>query len=100
MQGKLDQDLVMSVIWVAWVLAPAAALAPEIIKAVRAVVTSLRGVGAGRDPAAVTPSLDSAPTGPGRPKPAIRLLAARGIVPLHVRGRADYRQCPDAVRAA
>lgn len=101
MAEQLDQALVMtSVIWVAWVLAPAVALSPEIIKGVKAVVTWLSRVGIGHHAGTVTPSPDSALTGARLPKPATRLLAAGGIEPVHVCDRADHSRGPEVVRAA
>jgi hypothetical protein len=89
-----------SVIWVVGVLGPAAALAPEIIKGVKAVVSSLRGVLVGRHPGTVTPWPGSAPSGARRLKFAARLLAAGRIVPPQVGGLADDGEGPEEVRAA
>jgi hypothetical protein len=89
-----------SVIWVAGILGPAAALAPEIIKGIKTVVTALRRVGEARHPGTLTPWPGSAPAGQGRVKLAARLLARGGIVPLDVGGQADDSQDHEEVRAA
>jgi predicted PurR-regulated permease PerM len=83
MTEQLDHASVMtSVILALGVLGPAAALAPEIIKGIKAVVTWLRRVGVAHRPATVTPWSGSEPT------------------PLQVGGLADESQGHEEARAA
>jgi hypothetical protein len=89
-----------SVIWVLGVLGPGAALAPEIIKGVKAVVSWLRRVRVDRHAGTLASWPGSALTDRRRLKLAARLLAAGGVVPLHRRDLADDSQVPEEARAA